>query len=571
MIEHSSIDHQSQRKGYDPSANNRHGAKGASLLAPLLALVLMLSACGQDQPPTVKAPSPTPSVEISATVTAEAQDATQPEEEVKPAAPTISITTPEGEETPPEETIASIIAQLQLTKPDRPGNDDTQAISKALTSANLVPSVPAAPPPNNVIWTLDTDADETVVQESADPVIPEGQDPSLAADAWAAAFAMIRQSKKLDEQVILPETNELTVVEKAETTLRVAVLIPLSGPAAKIGQDIRRGAELAIFTLDNPNIDLTFHDTSEHVESAVSAAITQGADLVIGPLFADHARRAQPLAAMAGIPMLTFSNDSTVAGDGVWLIGQTPEQDIDIVLRTALSQIKPIDADARSMPNLIIIAQDNDYGSRVSQYAIKVLRETNVATADLLTLNDEVLNDEKSLRQSIKNLTGWLPPSSEGDVKPPKYDMVLMAGHEAFSLRVAPVLSWYDLDPEKVQYLGPSTWNNAAILQEPSLENAWFADAPQRNQDRFQQIWRNHFNDAASRPALLAFDAIAMASTLNHDSPALLKQSLINDKGFSGFSGLFRLNADGSNHRLLEIRQITNNAADVLVPAGQQF
>ena len=528
----------------------------------LMASVFMLAACGDTPPPVVSAPKPVAKTE---TVSAEQTEAPSP------PAPEISITTYEGDETPPEETIASIIAQLKLTRPDSAQKDDTSEISKALTRSTLTPSVPAAPPPNNVIWTLDTDQDDGNKDDTDRGIIPEGQDPSLAADALAAAFAMIKNSAKIDDQVILPESAASTVVSKNETTLRAAVLLPLSGPAQKIGVDIRRGAELAIFTLDNPNIDLTFHDTSQDVAGAVTAAIEQKADLIIGPLFSKNARKARPLAAMANMPILTFSNDSTVAGQGVWLIGQTPEKDIETVLTKALSEIKPIDEDARALPNLVIIAQDNDYGTRITQSAISLLRNQGGATADLLVINDDVLMDEKSLRQSIKNLTGWLPPSSTGERKLPKYDMVLLAGHDAFSLRVAPVLSWYDLDPEQVLFIGPSSWNNAAILQEPSLKNGWFADVPQDNQNRFQQIWKDHFNEPASKPAILAFDAIALASTLDHDDSQMMIANLTQDQGFSGFSGMFRFHQDGTNTRLLEIRQINDQDTGVVFPAARRF
>ena len=536
----------------------------------VMGIVLLVAACGENPPPVVSAPKAPPVVESETIAEVETAPTGSTPSSTAPSS-TISITTYDGEETPPEETIAGIIAKLKLTAPDNAQKDDTSEISTALTRSTLKPSVPAAPPPNNVIWTLDTDQDGAEQTAPTTAIIPEGQDPSLAADALAAAFAMVKRSAKLDDQLILPETAATTIVGKNEKTLRAAVLLPLSGPAEKIGVDIRRGAELAIFTLDNPNIDLTFHDTSQDVATAVTAAIEQNADLIIGPLFSENARRARPLAAMANMPILTFSNDSTVAGQGVWLIGQTPEQDIDVVLTKALNEVVPIDKDARSMPNLVIIAQDNDYGTRISQSAISLLKNKGGATADLMVLSDDVLMDEKALRQSIKNLTGWLPPSSTGEVKLPKYDMVLLAGYEAFSLRVAPVLSWYDLDPEKVQFMGPSTWNNAAILQEPSLKNGWFADVPQDNQNRFQQIWADHFNEPASKPAILAFDAIAMASTLNNDSPQMMITNLTQDQGFSGFSGLFRLNQDGSNTRLLEIRQINVQDADIVFPAGKRF
>ena len=149
-----------------------------------MGIVMLLAACGENPPPVVSAPKAPPVVEPEITAQAE----------TIPSEPAISITTyDDDEETPPEETIASIIAQLKLTAPDKAQKDDTSEISTALTQSTLKPSVPAAPPPNNVIWTLDTDqagADQTAPTTA---IIPEGQDPSLAADALAAAFAMVKR------------------------------------------------------------------------------------------------------------------------------------------------------------------------------------------------------------------------------------------------------------------------------------------------------------------------------------------------------------------------------------------
>ena len=214
--------------------------------------------------------------------------------------------------------IASIIEQLQLTKRDTANSDE----GLDQTQKKLKPSVPEAPP-SNVIWTLDTEiTEEEKSNQPKQAIIPEGKDPSLAADALAAAFAMIQESTKLDDEFIQEtEMGEISI-QKTNGNLRVSVLMPLSGSAKEVGLDMRRGAELAIFTLGNPNIDLTFHDTANDVDNAVLSAINQGSDLIIGPLYASKSRRVRLLAQQAQIPVLSFSNDSTVAGE--WCLVDWP-------------------------------------------------------------------------------------------------------------------------------------------------------------------------------------------------------------------------------------------------------
>ena len=460
------------------------------------------------------------------------------------------------------DSIALILSQFEAADAAASDAEETETVDLPINSNAS----------NDVVWTIDANSPPAPITTAENEgIIPEGKDPSLAEDALAAAFKLVRQSAKLNDGYIQTDQAAIQTISKAPNTLRAAMLMPLGGRAKAIGLDMRRGAELALFTLASEQIDLTFHDTSQGIEAAVADAIAHDADLIIGPLFAENTRIAQSLAASAGIPVLSFSNDSTVAKDGVWLLGQTPEQDLETVLLQAFYQVKPIARSGRAKPHMAIIAQTNDYGKRISQFAIDMTRKHDKVTADLMTLDDDILADEKVLRQSIKNLTGWRKRSENAKPAIPRYDLVLIAGDVPFTLRVAPVLSWYDLDPERVQYLGTSIWNNAAILQEPSLSRAWFADLPTEKNDRFQAIWQRHFDQPASKPALLAFDAVVLASTLDYQSSQALKDDLLSSDGFSGFSGMFKLGVNGENKRLLEILQIENGQARVIIPAGQQF
>lgn len=533
-------------------------------LISAMALLMALSACAGDAPPQVlRAPATQPAnVE-----TAEVEAPQPPEEKIEEQA--AAITEDEGidEESETELNIKAIIEKLSLenTSVD-PSPEPEGAIGTALTS-KTIPTTSSNT--SSVTWTLDTSEGDVTPEPEA--VIPEGKDPSLAADALAAAFALIRQSTDIDDDLIQSKTAPMVAINKPQGNIRAAMLMPLNGRAKTIGEDMRRGAELAVFTLGNANIDLTFHDTSEGVEKAMGDAIKQQADLVIGPLFASNTMKAQPIAQMANLPILSFSNDSTARNDGVWLIGQTPEQEIETVLTYALKTVKPIAASGREVLSLAIITQDSAYGARVSQHAIKTLRRQGQFYAEELTLSEAILNDEKSLRASIKKMTNWLPPASDGSSRTPDFDLVLIAGDAGFSLRVAPVLNWYDLDPEVVQYLGTSVWDSPATLQEPSLTGGWFAQLPSERRDSFSLIWDKAHQNRASKYAILAFDVVALATTLDRSSQETITASMVDEKGFSGFSGAFRLNLDGSTTRPLEIKSIANNQGTVIVPPKRNF
>ena len=570
----------------------RQSFNHSRLFALTFAALLGLTACGGEAPPVVlkekvipkKVENLEPKIEPPQINTAETKAESvapeQPSETVSEIkVPTLEITenVESNENISLDEERAQTIQAIidQLKQRDQQDNATTEnndePISEGITSSQLRSENPVTEnleTEDKVIWSIDAGQRQDAPVET---LIPEGSDPSLAAEALAAAFALVRDHTEISDTLVKEEGTPIEVISKPQGGVRAAVLVPLDGRAAAIGQEMQRGAELAIFTLGNPNIDLTFHDTSSGINSAMNAAMMQNPDIIIGPLFAENTKAAKPIAQIADVPILSFSNDSAVAGQNTWLISQTPEQEIETVLRHALQTITPIQDAERDLLSVGLIVQDSLYGNRISRHAIDVLTSDGGVTAEMLTLNKDVLADENTLRQSIKNLTKWIPPSSEGEERPPRFDIVIIAGDVSFGLRVAPVLSWYDLDPAKVKYLGTSQWTTAAILQEPSLNGGWFASQPSAQADQFQSLWSVTNQGRASKYAMMAFDAVALVSTLSPDHPQGITGALTSNSGFNGFSGAFKLAPFGQNTRQLEIREINAGSFDVIVPAKTTF
>ena len=540
---------------------------------------VLLAACGDNPPPVISDNQPAPQKVVAEAPQDETSDpapsvsdASTPDQTTETAAlaatPTLTVTE-DPIEAERQQTIQSIIDQLKLRDAEtlKQRLNDNETVSTGLTTETL--KTLDTTTDDKVVWSID--AGDNATPQNVEPIIPEGRDPSLAAEALAAAFALVRDHSEISSTLVQDEGTPIEVISKPEGGIRAAMLAPLQGRASSIGKEMQLGAELAIFTLNNPNIDLTFHDTSSGINGAMNAAMMQNPDVIIGPLFADHTKAAKPIAQIANVPILSFSNDSSAAGGDVWLIGQTPEQEIETVLRHALATVSPIADANRDQLSVGLVVQDSPYGQRISQHAVDMLIADGGVTAEMLTLNAEVIGDENALRASIKNMTKWLPPSSEGEERPPRFDIVIIAGDVSFGLRVAPVLSWYDLDPAKVKYLGTSGWAAPAILQEPSLEGGWFASQPSEQSDQFQSLWSVTNQGRASTYALMAFDAVAMVSTLSPDQSGGVTQALTSGPGFNGFSGAFKLAPSGQNIRKLEIREISSGQFKVIVPAKAEF
>ena len=134
---------------------------------------------------------------------------------------------------------------------------------------------------NSITWQFQAGEKET---KTIDPVIPSDQDVSLSEDALETAFAMLSNRATPASMNLF-----LKYHQNGHGVVRVGLLVPLSGKYAALGNEIRRSVEMALFTINNPKIELLFLDTKagENAGSAAMTGIKSGVDIFIGPLFTD--------------------------------------------------------------------------------------------------------------------------------------------------------------------------------------------------------------------------------------------------------------------------------------------
>jgi hypothetical protein len=414
----------------------------------------------------------------------------------------------------------------------------------------------------DIIWNLEA-ANRAQPAPPPEPQIPVGPDPSLASDALEAAFAQIarREHALPDDVFALPP--------KVVGMTRIALLIPVTGPHAALGAELQNGAELALFSVRNPKVELLVFDThGDGPEVAASQAVVAGADIVVGPLFSDAVVSARRIARQANIPMLALSNNLKVAGSGSWLLGYVPEQQVDVLLGHALTT---------GGNRIGIIAEDAPFGQILARHAVDRLAQFGLRSVESLTLTGSMLEDEDQLRSAIRSFTGYRPLAADetapafADLPPARFDALLFAGSADFALRTAPVLAYYDADPERVLYLGNAQWNQQRILTEPSLQGGVFVSRPTGRDDTFNRLWSDIWPSRPGALARLSFDAMAMATVLIGQQRKLWQAALESESGFSGFSGAYRLLPGGGNERAFELRRIENGVSTMLQPAPDKI
>ena len=414
----------------------------------------------------------------------------------------------------------------------------------------------------DVIWNIETAQKKRVTPPEA--VAPTGPDASLASDALEAAFAMIanRNPPMISEEFRLPT--------KPSAVTRVGLLIPKTGPNSRLGTELLRGAELALFAMRDPSIELLSFDTAGGPAAAMAArqAMAADVDIVVGPLFSQSVIAARSIIGQRGVPMLALSNNLQIADQASWLLGYMPEQQIELLLGHALTV---------GHSKIAILVEESPFGQRLAAHTVQRLQQLGLTPEVMQTLTQAQLAADDQLKTAIREFTGYVPLEEDeeapafADLPPPRFDAVVFAGGAEFALRTAPVLAYYDADSERVLYLGNAQWNQRRLLMEPSLYGALFASRPTGQDDRFNTLWADIWESRPGTLARLSFDAMAMISVVARNKPPRWRAALVSDSGFNGFSGAYRLYPDGSNRRAFELRQIGSGVSTLFRSAPDKL
>ncbi len=330
---------------------------------------------------------------------------------------------------------------------------------------------------------------------------------------------------------------------------RVALLVPLTGPNAGVGTSISNAANLAVLDTGASRIRVTMYDTATGAAVAAQKAVADGNRLILGPLLADDVRTVAPIARAAGVPVISFSNDTGVAGNGVYLMGYTPAQSIGRVVAYAHS---------RGVTRFAGLVPAGLYGQRAATAFLRAV-ETNGGQVTSLQAFDRT---QGSISTAITRLSQASP-----------FEAVLIADSASAAVRIAPVLrAKAGLD---ARLLGTELWNTEnALGTSPALRGAWFASVSNNLYNQLATKYRARFGRSPYRLASLGYDGVLLVTTIaqNWRPGTAFPQARLGDAGgFTGIDGAFRFARDGVVERTLEVQQGGANGYTVVSPAAEGF
>lgn len=330
---------------------------------------------------------------------------------------------------------------------------------------------------------------------------------------------------------------------------RIALLVPMTGESAAIGESIANAANLAVLDTGGKNIRITTYDTGAGAVAAAQRAVADGNRLIIGPLLAEDVRAVAPIGRAAKVPLLSFSNDVSVAGNGTYLLGFVPTQSIDRVVSFARS---------KGMTSFAGLVPNGTFGQRTSQAMIKAVEASGGRLVGLQSFD----RSPGSINVAVTKLSA----SSA-------YDALLIADSGRVALQIIPLVRKRGGATAKI--LGTDLWNvEGALAQSPLMQGAWFASVSDGFYNQLASKYRARFSKGPYRLASLGYDSVLLVNKIATNwkvGTNFPTAQLLDSGGFSGVDGAFRFTPSGIAERMLEVQEIKTGGFTIVSPAPRVF
>ena len=392
----------------------------------------------------------------------------------------------------------------------------------------------------------------------------------------------------------LPKQEETEPLASQKKIYTIAALLPLSGQSANLGRQVSQGAETAFYRYGRNHQKIRFYDTQGRRFTAIQAgkeALSDGADVIIGPLFSHSAAAVIPLAQEQRVPMITFSNNNALLeqadqDSSVYILGITPKEELrQLIEASTLSGLQ----------NFALIAPNDRYGQQIQQDMQEILAESsaNFARSMLydptnIDFSEQIqqISDYHERRNAYKQEMLRLKSSGVTSNKARKellgyketfgsapFDAVILITYDDNSLRtLAAQLEYYEIEPETVQYMGLRQWQNFRDLHlEPSLRGSWFVGPDQKRADLFEQLHQRLYQDPATFFTALGFDTVTMLAHFNADQASPIPLALQQRQGIIGATGAYRLENDGTVSRKMSLFEVTPKGVEVRLNAEESW
>ena len=349
--------------------------------------------------------------------------------------------------------------------------------------------------------------------------------------------------------------------------VKVGILLPLSGQNKRLGDAMLKAAQMALFDIGHPNLELIPRDTKgtpDGARAAAKSAVDDGAQLILGPVFATSVRAAKPITNSARVNMIAFSTDWTLAGGNTYVMGFLPFDQVERVTEFA---------GRNGIASVGVLTPETSYGRIVSD-AFRVAAPRNNIT---ITQNIKFPPGASNLAPIVRSFVNFDQREASGALAQAPFDAVLIPVGSEKARAIGSLLTHYELPPRAVRRIGTGLMDEASLASEANLEGTWFAAPSPNLRKNFENRFTSTYGTRAPRLSSLAFDATALAAVLakrgltSGGRPAFDHGSIRNPNGFSGLDGIFRFRSNNTAERGLAILEFKRGQIVVIDEAPKTF
>ena len=342
--------------------------------------------------------------------------------------------------------------------------------------------------------------------------------------------------------------------------IKVALLVPGgSGQASDelLARSLENAARLAIADLGTTKIDLRVYNTAgQPAQAALLAkqAVTQGAQIILGPVFAQEANAAGLAIAGSGVNVMAFSNNPDIAGNNIFILGPTFDNTASRLVSYAV----------RGGKSKIMIVNDRNIAGELGRTAVQ--RGAARAGATVVASEDYEFS-QNGIVAAAPRLASLAKSSGA--------QAVFLTADTAGALPLlSQLLRDNGLGGEGTQFIGLTRWDiPAATLALPGVQGGLFAMPDPSRFGQYVTRYQTAYGEAPHPISALAYDGIAAIGALAQrgSSGVISREGLTQAAGFVGVNGVFRLLPDGTNQRGLAVAQVQGGQIVVVEGAPNSF
>ncbi len=342
----------------------------------------------------------------------------------------------------------------------------------------------------------------------------------------------------------------INVVAADSDRHRVALLLPISGKDGDVGQTLANATTLALLDTKSSNIRMTTYDTALGVQTAAQQAIADGNKLILGPLRGDNVVAVAGIASRANVPIISFSNDVSAAGENVFLMGHLPNQSINRVIKFAKQ---------RGKTRFAGLVPKNVFGQRALS---NLTRSVYDAGGTMVTIQEYDGNSRSSIEAAARKI-----------INIEDIDAVLIADSGKKAAISAAYLRGNGV--QSIQIMGTDRWNvDNSLVSSSVMRGSWFASVADGLYRQYAASYRSRFNATPLRLSSLGYDSVLLVARVARNWPVGTNfpvERLTDPGGFIGIDGAFRFMPNGLSERMLEVQEVRQGQYVTIDAAPRAF